>query len=218
MSPVLRAASLYRFFRAGDEETRALQGVTLELAAGEMVAVVGPSGSGKSTLMNCLTGLDEPSGGTAWVAGHRMSNRSEAARARLRADHIGLVGQNHNLFEHLTLQANVRLAQKLSHRAHADALGILGDLGIRERRQSYPAQLSGGESARAGLAVALANDPAVLLADEPTGELDEATEARLLALFRARADRGCAVLIASHSPVVRRAADRVLTLEDGVLA
>ncbi len=213
----LSADRVYRFHRAGDEETLALQGVSFDLNPGEFVAVVGPSGSGKSTLFSCLTGLDEPSGGTVWIDGQRISHQPEALRARLRADHIGVVSQGSNLFTHLTLLGNMRLAQKLSSHPGADIDELLGSLGIQKRSHAYPSELSGGESARAGLAVALANDPSVLIADEPTGELDEATEAGILELFHDRAERGKAVLIASHSAAVRKAADRVLSLEDGRL-
>jgi len=213
----LSADRVYRFHRAGDEETLALQGVSFDLNPGEVVAVVGPSGSGKSTLFSCLTGLDEPSGGTVWIDGKRLSHQPEALRARLRADHIGVVSQGSNLFTHLTLLGNMRLAQKLSSHQGADIDELLESLGIQKRSHAYPTELSGGESARAGLAVALANDPSVLIADEPTGELDEATEARILELFHDRAEQGKAVLIASHSTAVRKAADRVLTLEDGRL-
>lgn len=214
---MLRADRVYRFYRAGDEETLALQGVSLELQAGEMVAVVGPSGSGKSTLLSCLAGLDEPSGGTVWVGDQRLSFQPEPVRARLRAEHIGIVGQRNNLFTHLSVGANVRLAQQLAARDHSDPDMVLDSVGMSGRKGAYPAELSGGEAARAGLAVALANAPAVVIADEPTGELDEATEHRILSLLRKLAEHGRAVLIASHSQAVRRAADRVLALEDGRL-
>ncbi len=212
----LDAHSLYRFFRAGDEETLALQGVSLRMIAGELIVVVGPSGSGKSTLLACLAGIDEPDGGTVRVAGARLSHQPEAVRARLRAQHIGLLFQSANLLQHLTVTQNVRLAQSLTaptQRPTIDAL--LGTLGLRARAGAYPSQLSGGELARAGLAVALANDPAVLLADEPTGELDLATEAGVLELLRERAGSGVAILVASHSPAVAASADRVVTMSDG---
>lgn len=212
----LKAANIYRFYRAGDEETLAVQGVSIEIRPGELVTLSGPSGSGKSTLMACLAGTDEPSGGTVWVEGTRMSGRTEAARAALRGRHIGTMAQSGNLLAHLTLIDNLRLAQHIG-RGLASIDRLLTDLGIAERAKAWPSQLSGGELARASLAVALVNDPAVLLADEPTGELDEATEARLLSLVRKRADSGCAVLIASHSPAVRHAADRLLVLDDGRL-
>jgi putative ABC transport system ATP-binding protein len=212
----LRADNLYRFYRAGDDETLAVQGVSLEIRAGEVVTLSGPSGSGKSTLLACLAGTDEPSGGTVWVEGNRMSGRSEAARAELRGRHIGTMAQSGNLFPHLSLVDNLRLVRRIGG-GTASMEELLHDLGIAERAKAWPHELSGGELARASLAVALVNAPAVLLADEPTGELDEATESRLLALVRTRADSGCAVLVASHSPAVRRVADRVLLLEDGRL-
>ncbi|MCW2797728.1 ATP-binding cassette domain-containing protein [Nocardioides sp.] len=212
----LRADNIYRFYRAGDEETLAVKGVSLEIEPGEVVTLSGPSGSGKSTLLACLAGTDEPSGGTVWVEGLRMSGRSEAARAALRARHIGTMAQSGNLLAHLTLIDNLRLAQQIGH-GSGSIPQLLADLGIADRAKAWPNELSGGELARASLAVALVNDPAVLLADEPTGELDEATEARLLTLVRSRAESGCAILIASHSPAVRRAGDRALLLEDGRL-
>jgi putative ABC transport system ATP-binding protein len=212
----LEANSLYRFFRAGDEETLALQGVSLTLRAGEFVAVVGPSGSGKSTLLSCLAGIDEPDGGTVWVAGSRVSHRPEPHRAKLRADQIGLLFQSSNLLQHLTVIQNIKLVQELADRAtRVPVDGLLASLGIQSRGRAYPNELSGGELARAGLAVAIANDPVVVLADEPTGELDLVTERTVLDLLRARTDSGVALLVASHSPAVARAADRVITLADG---
>jgi putative ABC transport system ATP-binding protein len=216
-SPPLRADRVYRFYRAGDDETLALRGVSVVVNAGEMVAVVGPSGSGKSTLLSCLTGMDEPSGGTVWVAGERLTHRPEPIRARLRADHIGIMGADHNLFDHLSVLGNIRLAQRLSSRRGTSPELLLESVGVNRRRHAVASELSGGEAARAGLAVALANDPAVLVADEPTGELDEGTERRILELLGDRAHGGMAVLVASHSAAVRQRADRVLTLHDGSL-
>ena len=212
----LDAHSLYRFFRAGDEETLALQGVSLCLQAGEFVAVVGPSGSGKSTLLSCLAGIDEPDGGMVRIDGNRLSHQPEPLRARLRARQIGLLFQSANLLQHLTVAQNVRLAQSVANRNHRATIdSLLKSLGVQNRARAYPSQLSGGELARAGLAVALANDPVVLLADEPTGELDLATERGVLELLGARARSGVAILVASHSPAVAAAADRVITLADG---
>lgn len=216
--PAIEADELYRFFRAGDEETRALRGVSLTLLPGEIVAVVGPSGSGKSTLLSCLAGLDNPSGGTVRVAGQRISHQPEAVRCQLRADHIGMVFQSASLLAHLSVAANIALSQSLSRiRERPDIAGLLASLGLAGRAKAYPSQLSGGEAARAALAVALACDPLVLLADEPTGELDGGAEQRLLRLLTQRASTGRAVLVASHSPAVRRIADRVVTLADGMV-
>jgi putative ABC transport system ATP-binding protein len=213
---VLTARELYRFHRAGDEETLALRGVTLAVASGETIAVVGPSGAGKSTLLACLAGLDEPSGGEVRVHGVRISHRPETERSRLRAEHIGVLLQSRNLVPHLSVRDNVRLPQRAARgRSAVSARELLAQVGLADRAHALPRQLSGGELARAGLAVALANSPAVLLADEPTGELDGETEQLVLGMLRERAAQGCAVLIVTHSAEVVRGADRVIELEDG---
>jgi putative ABC transport system ATP-binding protein len=214
--PAVHAHELYRFFHAGDDEVLALRGVSLRVSAGEFVAVVGPSGSGKSTLLACLAGLDDPDGGTVRVAGQVMSRRPERERTALRARSVGVVLQSANLIEHLTLAANLRVAHRLAGgRGRPDIDGLLGRLGLGGRSRSYPAQLSGGEAVRAGLAAVLVNRPAVVVADEPTAEVDRATEGGLLDLLRAEVDRGLALVVATHSPVVAAAADRVINLTDG---
>jgi putative ABC transport system ATP-binding protein len=213
----LEARSLYRFFRAGDEETLALQGVSLTVAPGEFVAITGPSGSGKSTLLSCMAGMDDPDGGDVSVAGRRISHRPEAERARIRGRHIGMLFQSANMIEHLTMAGNLSLARALVRGSRGDKSDVLRSLGIQERSSAYPSQLSGGELARAGLAIALANDPTVLIADEPTGELDSVTEARILDLLTATAERGIAVIVASHSPAVAAVATRVVRLDDGMM-
>jgi putative ABC transport system ATP-binding protein len=217
VSAALEARSLYRFFHVGDDETLALQGVSLTLEPGEIVAVTGPSGSGKSTLLSCLAGLDDPDGGTVAVAGERLSKRSEEERARLRARHIGVLYQQANLVGHLSVSDNVALAQRLGNSGSGAAWReeVLTRCGISHRGHARPSQLSGGELARAGLAVALANQPATILADEPTGELDEDTAARVLALLRERAELGAAVLVVTHSPEVAARSDREIRLRDG---
>lgn len=214
--PVLQARSLYRFYRVGDEETLALQGVSLTVRPGEFVAVTGPSGSGKSTLLACLAGMDDPDGGSVHVAGLRISHRPEPERARIRARLIGMLFQQANLLDHLTVRHNLALVRSLAgYRRRADRPDVLDQLGLSERACAYPGQLSGGELARAGLAVALANTPALVLADEPTGELDGTTETRVLELLSEAAARGTAVLVASHSPAIAAAATRVVRLTDG---
>jgi putative ABC transport system ATP-binding protein len=212
----LVARELYRFFRAGEEETLALRGVSLRVRRGETVAVIGPSGAGKSTLLACLAGLEEPSGGEVRVDGVRISHRPETERARLRARHIGVLLQTRNLVAHLSVRDNVRLAHSaVRGRPAVAARDLLDEVGLAGRPHALPRQLSGGELARAGLAVALANSPAVLLADEPTGELDGGTERLILQMLRDRAARGCAVLIVTHSAEAVRVADRVIALDDG---
>jgi putative ABC transport system ATP-binding protein len=216
VEPAVVARSLYRFFRSGEEETLALRGVSLAVAPGELVAVVGPSGSGKSTLFACLAGLDEPDGGTVTIAGQRVSHQPEPVRTRIRAGCIGTLAQSGNLFEHLTVRANLAFARAMAPtRLAGDSGELLAAVGVARRADAYPSELSGGELARAGLAVALANGPAVLLADEPTGELDSVSEGRLVDLLEVVARAGTAVLVASHSPVVAARAHRVIRLEDG---
>jgi putative ABC transport system ATP-binding protein len=180
------------------------------------VAVTGPSGSGKSTLLGLLAGLDDPDGGTVRVAGERLSRRGEAERARIRARRVGVLYQLVNLVGHLDVTANVRLAQRLARTgARTPVAAILDAVGLSARASALPRELSGGEVARAGLAVALANDPDLLLCDEPTGELDGATAQRVLTLLRERAAGGTAVIVVTHSDAVAKAADRVVALRDG---
>ena len=215
---VLEANDLYRFYHAGDDETFALRGVSLTVATGEILAVVGPSGSGKSTLLNCLSGLDEPDGGSVSVAGERITRRPEVQRAGLRARWIGILQQSGNLLDHLSVANNVRAAQTLvrsTDRARASVPSLLADVGLAERAHARPATLSGGEAARAGLAVALANDPPLLLADEPTGEVDEANEQLILDLLRRRATAGQAIVLVTHSSRAALEADRTVHLADG---
>ncbi|MCU1416179.1 MAG: transporter ATP-binding protein [Schumannella sp.] len=215
---VLDIVEIYRFFRSGEEEVMALRGVSLRVAAGEFVAVAGPSGSGKSTLLACAAGLDDPAGGTVRVAGQRISHRPEAERTRLRATSIGMLLQSGNLVGHLDVAANIRLAGRLGGNRRVDVGRLLGSVGLGHRGHAVASELSGGENARAGLAVALANEPRLLLADEPTGELDLESEAAVLRLLQRHAEQGGTVLVVTHSPRVQDAADRVVTLHDGRVA
>jgi putative ABC transport system ATP-binding protein len=218
MTPALEAADLYRFFHAGDDEALALRGVSLTVDSEEIVAVSGPSGSGKSTLLACLAGLDDPDGGTVRLGGARISRRSETERARIRAREIGVLYQSANLLDHLTVAGNVRLVQQLDRRtSHTPVDELLESVGLAGRAGSRPAQLSGGEAARAGLAVALANRPRVLLADEPTGELDSGSADRIVELLVEQARRGAAVVLVTHDSAVADAAHRSLQMRDGVL-
>lgn len=206
---------VYRFFHAGHEEILALRGVSLDVAAGEFVAISGPSGSGKSTLLATIAGLDDPDGGLVLISGERMSHRPERDRARLRRTHVGVLYQSDNLVGHLTVAENVRLVKSITGHRTDDTAALLRAVALTHRADALPEQLSGGESARAGLAVALAGDPAVLVADEPTAELDTESEAQVLRLLRGAADRGMAVVVATHSPRVTAQADRVIELHDG---
>jgi putative ABC transport system ATP-binding protein len=216
MTPVLIATGLYRFYHNGDEETAALRGVDLTLEAGGFTALMGPSGSGKSTLLACLAGLDDPDGGRVVIDGNTISRQSEPRRARLRARSIGILMQSGNLLEHLSVTDNMRLQQVLSGKDSAEKRRtLLEGFGLIHRADALPSQLSGGESARAGLAVALSSSPALLICDEPTAEVDAATERDIIALLKEQARQGVTVLVATHSESLADATDRVVRLTDG---
>jgi len=215
----VEAVDLYRFFHAGEDETLALRGVSLQVHRGEMVAVTGPSGSGKSTLLACLAGLDEPDGGAVRIDGVMMSRRPEKERAMLRAAKVGMLFQSANLLEHLTVQQNIEFVQRLAGRVDRTQIAaLLNEVGLSNRASAAPTTLSGGETAKAGVAVALANSPQVVLADEPTGELDVAGADRVIELLRNRARAGAGVLVVTHNPHVAAVADTEIRLFDGRIA
>jgi putative ABC transport system ATP-binding protein len=218
-APGLTIADLQVRYSNGAGAVTALEIEQLSVPSGAQLAVTGPSGSGKSTLLACLAGLDEPDGGMVRVAGERLSRRPEEDRARVRARRIGMLFQQANLVGHLSVADNMALAQRLAGSTTTTPAGwreqVLERCGITARAHARPSQLSGGELARAGLAVALANDPDVLLADEPTGELDSVTARRVLEMLHDRAAEGAAVLIVTHSPEVAAMADREIRLRDG---
>lgn len=216
-APVLEARGLHRFFRRGGEEVAALRDVSLTLLPGEIVAIVGPSGSGKSTLLNMLAGLDDPDGGSVRVAGRQLSHESPSAQARLRGEFIGVLTQTSGLIEHLDLLDNLRLAASFRQDAGStNALhSLLSDVQLGERVHARPSTLSGGETARANLAVALVGGPRLLLADEPTAEVSTAEETALLQLLRRLQPAEGATLLVTHSTAVAEAADRTVHLLDG---
>lgn len=213
---LLEAEELYRFYHRGDEEVKALRGVHLSLDVGEMVALVGPSGSGKSTLLHCLAGLDEPDGGTVWVMDQIMTRRPESEKTQLRSRHMGIMRQKDNLFAHLSVIENARLAQQLAGKQDGNRIdAIFHHTGLADRTSSMPPQLSGGERARAGLAVAMASNPKILLLDEPTGEVDAETEAAILHLLADYRNEGGGIVVATHNPAVARLATDTLNMKDG---
>lgn len=214
---VLDARGIHRFFRRGGEEIAALRDVSFGLFAGEIVAVMGPSGSGKSTLLNIVAGLDDPDGGSVRVAGKQLSHESPTVQSRLRAQSIGVLTQSSGLIEHLNLLGNVRLAASFRSATSTDVEleALLGSVGLGERMTARPSTLSGGESARANLAVALSGGPSLLLADEPTAEVSASEEASILELLRDLQPANGATLIVTHSAAVADAADRVIELIDG---
>lgn len=213
---VLETTELYRFFHAGDEEVVALRGVSISLEAGAFTALHGPSGSGKSTLIACLAGIDEPDGGMVSVLGERLTRRPEPERARLRARHFGVLMQSGNLFEHLTVANNIRLQMQIGGSGQsAEIDGLLDSLGLNGLAGVLPAHLSGGEAARAGLAVVLATKPAILLCDEPTAEVDAATEECIIDRLVELGRSGTAVLVVTHSSALAARADRIFDMRDG---
>jgi putative ABC transport system ATP-binding protein len=169
--------------------------------------------------MACLAGLDEPDGGFVYIRGERLTRRDEKTRTSLRARSIGILLQTGNLFDHLTVRQNVRLKMHLASQIDVARIGeVLEMVGISKRGDAYPPTLSGGEAARAGLAVALASRPPILIADEPTGEVDAETEQRIIALLELHRKHGGAVLIVTHSDAIAAHADRIIRIEDGKIA
>ncbi len=213
---VLEAFDIYRFYHVEEEETLALRGVSIYVEPGEIIAVQGPSGSGKSTLLSCLSGIDEPDGGYVTLMGKRITRLPEAVRAAARARYMGIMLQSGNLFDHLSVEDNILLQMHLADRIDMKRVDELIKLvGLQHRRYARPAYISGGETARAGLAVALAAEPAVLLADEPTGEVDAETEQQILYLLDNYRKDGGAVLMVTHSNAVAAFADWTIQLFDG---
>ncbi len=216
---MLEARELYRFFHSGEEEIKALRGVDFNVEPGEMVALVGPSGSGKSTLLMCLAGLDEPDGGHVLIASEPITRRPELEKTRLRSKYLGVMLQKENLFAHLTVSENVRAAQAVNGAVDAAmASTLLKQIGLDRRHHALPAQLSGGEKARAGLAVALSRAPKILLLDEPTGEVDAETESLILAVLDTHCRAGGSIVVATHNAAVARVATRILAMKDGRIA
>ncbi len=213
---LLEARELYRFYHSGDEEVKALRGVDVRIEPGEMVAFIGPSGSGKSTLLMCLAGLDEPDGGEVLVIGERMTRREEKFKTELRSRAMGIMLQTNNLFAHLNVTQNVNLSQVVFGDSDKDwAKAIVERLGIAARANALPAELSGGERARAALAVALARKPKILVLDEPTGEVDANAEVVILDVLHEHCIGGGAVVVATHNEALAKKASRVLPIKDG---
>jgi putative ABC transport system ATP-binding protein len=217
---VLAGLDLFKIYRDGAGDYVALRGATVAVGRGEFVTLMGPSGSGKTTLVSLLAGLSVPSAGTVWVDGRELSSLGEAGRAEVRAHRIGLVFQHTNLVPFLTARENVMLAIRDGTRrvASGRADELLAELGVADRAQHRPPKLSGGEAQRVAIAVALANDPAVLIGDEVTGELDTATAHLVVeALRRVQQDRQLALLLVTHNADIASRADQALVMSDGQL-
>jgi len=221
--PDIDCVDLVRIFRTKDVEVQALQGLNLRVGRGDMVAVIGASGSGKSTLLNVLSGLDQVSAGRATVAGHDMVSMGRAERVVFQRSSVGFVWQQtaRNLLPYLTAAQNVAAVIAIAGGPRGAAREskvdeLLDLLGVGDMRHRTPAEMSGGQQQRVAIAVAIANDPAVLLADEPTGELDEATSEEVLgAMRRVNEERGLTTLIVTHDPTVSDQVRRTVQIRDG---
>jgi ABC-type lipoprotein export system ATPase subunit len=216
---VLRASELRREYGRGEALVRAVDGVSLDVATGETVAVMGPSGCGKSTLLHLLGGLDRPTGGEVWLAGQSLGRLGERALARLRRDAVGLVFQAFHLMDELTAVENVELPALLAGRspraARLRAAELLDRVGRADRARHLPSALSGGQRQRVAIARALANDPAVVLADEPTGNLDSTATLEVLRLFEDLHLAGQALVVVTHDARIAATADRLISMRDG---
>jgi putative ABC transport system ATP-binding protein len=219
VGPVLRTRALKKEYGRGDGLVRALDGVELEVASGETVAVMGPSGCGKSTLLHLLGGLERPSAGEVCLAGRRIDQLSERALARLRRHAIGFVFQAFHLMEELTAVENVELPALLAGRspgaARRRAEELLEQVGLADRADHLPSALSGGQRQRVAIARALSNEPLVVLADEPTGNLDSAATLDVLRLLDSLRASGQTLLIVTHDTRIAATADRLITMRDG---
>jgi putative ABC transport system ATP-binding protein len=221
--PLVRVRDVHKTYRRGGERIDVLQGLSVEIAAGEFLALMGPSGSGKSTLLNLLGGLDRPSAGTIEIAGQRLDRLSDARLTAWRARHVGFVFQLYNLLPALTAERNVELPLLLTslraaeRRRHVAA--ALAMVGLSDRAKHYPRQLSGGQEQRVGIARALVTDPTLLLCDEPTGDLDRRAGDEILDLLGAlHRDHGKTIVMVTHDPHAAERAGRILHLDKGVLA
>jgi ABC-type lipoprotein export system ATPase subunit len=218
----VEARGLYHIYREGEVETVALRGADITLPEASWTSVMGPSGSGKSTLLHVLAGLLAPTAGSVVVEGEDITRLDAGERARRRRRRVGVVLQRDNLHPHLNVAGNVDLPLHLDgqrRRPIRERVGhLLAEVGLADRRRQRVGQLSGGEAQRVAIAVALAPRPKLLLADEPTGELDEVTAAAVLDLIETvRVEEGTAVLTVTHNPQVAERASRRLTMRDGVI-
>jgi len=219
---VLRARGLRREYGKGEALVRAVDGVSLDVATGETVAVMGPSGCGKSTLLHLLGGLDRPTGGEVWLAGQSLGRLGERGLARLRRDAVGFVFQAFHLMDELTAVENVELPALLAgsspRAARRQAAGLLQQVGLADRARFLPTALSGGQRQRVAIARALVSDPLVVLADEPTGNLDSESTLEVLRLFESLHTAGQTLVIVTHDSRIAATADRLIGMRDGAFA
>jgi putative ABC transport system ATP-binding protein len=212
---IFHTKGLTKVYRSGAQEVHALRGVDFRAARGEFIVILGPSGSGKSTFLNIVGGLDTATAGEAWFEDHQLATLDERGLTQYRRDHVGFVFQFYNLVPSLTARENVALVTEIAHHPMSpdDALALVG---LTDRRDHFPAQLSGGEQQRVAIARAIAKNPEVLLCDEPTGALDSATGIKVLeALAEVNRRVGATTLVITHNAAIREIADRVLRFADG---
>jgi len=216
---VLRARAVHKDYGKDEGLVRAVDGVDLDVAEGETLAVMGPSGCGKSTLLHLLGGLDRPSRGELWLTGQRLDQMGEKALARLRRDAVGFVFQAFHLMDELTATENVELPALLAGRspraARRRACDLLDQVGLADRASHLPSALSGGQRQRVAIARALANEPLVVLADEPTGNLDSAATLEVLRLFDSLHSAGQTLVIVTHDSRIAATAERLISMRDG---
>jgi putative ABC transport system ATP-binding protein len=216
---LVHAKGLQKDYGSGEGLVRALDAVDLDVNRGEAVAVMGPSGCGKSTLLHMIGGLDRPSAGQLSVAGRRVDELSERALAHYRRDEIGFVFQSFHLMDELTAQENVELPALLAGctpgEARSRATPLLEEVGLADRARHLPSMLSGGQRQRVAIARALANDPEIVLADEPTGNLDSASAFEVLGLLERLHDKGLTLVIVTHDERIATTADRLISMRDG---
>jgi putative ABC transport system ATP-binding protein len=219
-TPAVRTENLHKSYLLGATAVGALRGVDLTVARGEFVAVMGPSGCGKTTFLNLVGGIDTPSRGSVWVDGVEISRLGDDALADLRRDRIGYVFQFYNLLPTLTARENVETPLHFGARPRAErrerAASLLARVGLLDRADHKPSELSGGEQQRVAIARALVNGPALVLLDEPTGDLDSATGREIMDLLRAlNREEGVTILVATHDPLVAGLSSRVIRFRDG---
>lgn len=217
-APVFQIRGLCKSYRTGEVEVQALRGVDFEALPGEFIVILGPSGSGKSTFLNIIGGLDTASAGEAWFRDHQLTRQTDAQLTRYRRDHVGFIFQFYNLVPSLTARENVRLVTEIARQPMRpeEALALVG---LQDRMDHFPAQLSGGEQQRVAIARAIAKRPDVLLCDEPTGALDSVTGIRVLeALAKVSAETGATTLVITHNAAIAAIADRVVRFANGTIA